>query len=66
MLKKIKKLLLLFVQLNISALSAIKACNDLKIKIGQDISIITFDSLIVSNLITPQITSISFPVKELG
>ena len=48
------------------AAGAIRACNDLKIKIGHDISLITYDSLIVSNLITPKITSISHPTEDLG
>ena len=48
------------------AAGAIRACNDLKIKIGRDISLITYDSLIVSNLITPKITSISHPTEDLG
>ena len=49
-----------------SALSAIKACNVLKLKIGKDISIITFDGPIVRDLSTPPISAASFPVKELG
>ena len=49
-----------------SALSAIKACNFLNLKIGQDISIITFDGPLVRDLSTPPITAVSFPVKELG
>ena len=40
--------------------------NEKKIKIGHDISLITYDSLIVSNLITPKITSISHPTEDLG
>ena len=35
-------------------------------KIGKDISIITFDGPIVIDLSTPPITAVSFPVKELG
>ena len=49
-----------------SALSAIKACNYLNLKIGKDISIITFDGPLVRDLSTPPITAASFPVKELG
>ena len=33
---------------------------------GKDISIITYDDLIVSQLTQPQLTSVSHPVKELG
>ena len=49
-----------------SALSAIKACNFLNLKIGKDISIITFDGPIVRELSSPPITAVSFPVQELG
>ena len=49
-----------------SALSAIKACNNLNYEIGKDISIITFDGPLVRDLSTPPITAASFPVKELG
>ena len=47
-------------------MSAIKACNYLNLKIGRDISIITFDGPLVRDLSTPPITAVSFPVKELG
>ena len=49
-----------------SALSAIKACNDLNLQIGKDISIITFDGPLVRDLSSPPLTAASFPVKELG
>ena len=49
-----------------SALSAIKACNNLNYEIGKDILIITFDGPLVRDLSTPPITAASFPVKELG
>ena len=40
-----------------SALSAIKACNNLNYQIGKDISIITFDGPLVRDLSTPPITA---------
>ena len=61
-----KKITAIICSTEFSALSAIKACNFLKLKIGRDISIITFDGPIVRDLSTPPITAVSFPVKELG
>ena len=48
------------------AAGALRACSELNLKIGKDISIITYDSLIVSQLTQPQLTSVSHPVKEMG
>ena len=66
MLIKNKKISAIICSTEFSALSAIKACNYLKLKIGKDISIITFDGPLVRDLSTPPITAVSFPVKELG
>ena len=48
------------------AAGVINACNRSKLEIGHDISVITYDSLVVSSLITPKLTSISHPTNELG
>ena len=66
LLSKNKKITSIICSTEFSALSAIKACNFLNLKIGKDISIITFDGPIVRDLSTPPITAASFPVKELG
>ncbi len=66
MLTKNKKITSIICSTEFSALSAIKACNFLKYKIGKDISIITFDGPLVRDLSSPPITAASFPVKELG
>ena len=66
MLIKNKKISAIICSTEFSALSAIKACNYLQLKIGKDISIITFDGPLVRDLSTPPITAVSFPVKELG
>ena len=66
MLQKNKNISSIICSTEFSALSAIKACNYLKLKIGKDISIITFDGPLVRDLSTPPITAVSFPVKELG
>ncbi len=61
-----KKITAIICSTEFSALSAIKACNFLNLRIGKDISIITFDGPIVRDLSTPPITAASFPVKLLG
>ncbi len=66
MLQRSKKISSIICSTEFSALSAIKACNFLDLKIGNDISIITFDGPLVRDLSTPPITAVSFPVKELG
>ncbi len=66
MLLKNKKISAIICSTEFSALSAIKACNSLNLKIGHDISIITFDGPLVRDLSTPPLTAVSFPVKELG
>ena len=66
MLIRNKKITSIICSTEFSALSAIKACNYLNLKIGKDISIITFDGPLVRDLSTPPITAVSFPVKELG
>ena len=66
MLSKNKKISAIICSTEYSALSAIKVCNFLNLKIGKDISIITFDGPLVRDLSTPPITAVSFPVKELG
>ena len=48
------------------AAGVINACNRSKLEIGHDISVITYDSLVVSSLITPKLTSISHPTNKLG
>ena len=61
-----KKITAIICSTEYSALSAIKACNYLDLKIGSDISIITFDGPLVRDLSSPSITAASFPVKLLG
>ena len=48
------------------AAGAIKACYELDFKIGKNFSLITYDSLIISHLTQPSLTSASHPVNELG
>ncbi|MAV63784.1 MAG: hypothetical protein CMG00_01170 [Candidatus Marinimicrobia bacterium] len=66
MLSKNKNITAIICSTEFSALSAIKACNFLKLQIGKHISIITFDGPLVRDLSSPPITAASFPVKKLG
>ena len=66
MLLKNNKITAIICSTEYSTLSAIKACNFLNLKIGKDISLITFDGPIVRDLSSPPITAVSFPVQELG
>ncbi len=66
MLVKNKKITSIICSTEFSALSAIKACNNLNLTIGKDISIVTFDGPLVRDLSSPPITAASFPIKELG
>jgi LacI family transcriptional regulator len=47
-------------------LSIIKACNELKIKIPTQLSLISYDDTEVFELLNPSITSISFPYDSLA
>ena len=49
-----------------SSVGAIQACTELNKKIGEDVSIITFDGPVVESLTNPQLTAISHPLEELG
>ena len=49
-----------------SSVGAIQACAELNKKIGEDISIITFDGPVVESLTNPKLTAISHPLEVLG
>jgi len=49
-----------------SGVGAIKACQELDLEIGKDISIVTFDGPVVESLSNPPLTAITHPRKELG
>lgn len=48
------------------AIGAIKACQELDIRIPEDIAVIGMDDIYASSLITPSLSSVCFPKKELG
>jgi len=66
MLKKFPKISSLICSTEYSALGAVKACDLLNLKIGKDISLITFDGPLIQDLSSPPLTVVSHPIKELG
>ena len=66
MLKKYPNITALICSTEYSAVGAIKACDFLNIKIGKDISLITFDGPVVEAITLPPLTAVSHPIKELG
>lgn len=71
--KLIKKLLLskdrpdgLFTSIESFALIAYEICKELKIRIPQDLKIITFSNLRTANLLAPSLTTITQPAFEIG
>tara|TARA_B100001121_G_scaffold177013_1_gene154382 strand:- start:1183 stop:1899 length:717 start_codon:yes stop_codon:yes gene_type:complete len=66
LLKKNPKLNSIICSTEFSSVGAIQACAELNKKIGEDISIITFDGPVVESLTNPKLTAISHPLEELG
>ena len=51
---------------DLQAYGVIECCNELGIKIPNDISLIGFDNLDTSKIISPKLSSVSQPIKELS
>lgn len=51
---------------DITALSIYKQLSNRGIKVPEDIQLIGFDDVILSKLVTPELTTISQPIKEMG
>jgi len=66
LLSKNKEITALICASEYSAVGAIKACSNLNLKISKDISLITFDGPVIESLVTPAITCVSHPMRELG
>jgi len=66
LLKKNPELSCIICSTEYSSVGAIQACTDLNKKIGEDISIITFDGPVVESLTNPKLTAVSHPLEELG
>ena len=66
LLKKNPKLNCIICSTEYSSVGAIQACTELNKKIGEDVSIITFDGPVVESLTNPKLTAVSHPLEELG
>jgi DNA-binding LacI/PurR family transcriptional regulator len=48
------------------ALGAIRACHELKLKVPQDVAIIGFDDIAVAQLVTPALTTLQQPQRQIA
>lgn len=51
---------------DLMAVGAVHACNDLGLKVPEDVSVIGFDNTIISDISSPRITSVDQNMKEIG
>lgn len=51
---------------DLMAVGVINACNKLKIKVPEQISIIGFDNTLLSNITQPKLTTVDLNMKEIG
>lgn len=66
LLKRNLQLTAVFAMNDLMALAALRTLQDARIRVPEDISIIGFDNITLSNLVSPTITTIAQPVKEIG
>lgn len=63
---KIKNIDGIFASSDLIAAQVIQVCNELNIKIPQDVNLVGFDDVDISKLTTPTITTIHQPIKEMA
>jgi len=51
---------------DIAAAHVIQACTDLNLKVPEDISVIGFDGIVMSQFMNPTLTTMSIPLFEMG
>ena len=56
----------IFVSSDLIAAQVIQVCNELKIRISEDIQLVGFDDVDIATLTTPTITTIHQPIKEMA
>lgn len=56
----------IFASSDLIAAQVIQVCNELNIRIPQDIKLVGFDDVEISKLTTPTITTIHQPIKEMS
>ena len=65
-LTEIKEIDGIFASSDLIAAQVIQVCNELNIKIPQDVKLVGFDDVEISKLTTPTITTIHQPIKEMS
>lgn len=65
-LTEIKEIDGVFASSDLIAAQVIQVCNELNIKIPQDVKLVGFDDVEISKLTTPTITTIRQPIKEMA
>ena len=63
---EIKEIDGIFASSDLIAAQVIQVCNELNIRIPQDIKLVGFDDVEISKLTTPTITTIHQPIKEMS
>ena len=63
---EIKEIDGIFASSDLIAAQVIQVCNELNIKIPQDVKLVGFDDVEISKLTTPTITTIHQPIKEMS
>ena len=56
----------IFASSDLIAAQVIQVCNELNIKIPQDIKLVGFDDVDIAQLTTPTITTVHQPIKEMA
>lgn len=56
----------IFASSDLIAAQVIQACNEIKIRIPEDIKLVGFDDVDISQLTTPRITTVHQPIKEMA
>ena len=65
-LREIKNIDGIFASSDLIAAQVIQVCNELSVRIPQDIKLVGFDDVEISKLTTPTITTIHQPIKEMA
>ena len=56
----------IFASSDLIAAQVIQVCNEIKIRIPEDIKLVGFDDVDISQLTTPRITTVHQPIKEMA
>lgn len=48
------------------AIGIIRACRELKIRVPEDVSVVGFDNIEMGQIVSPMLTTINVPMREMG